>query len=187
MATKYHHGNLRQEVLAAAADLIASRGVDALSMRDLARQAGVSHGAPAHHFGDRRGLLTALATGGFQRLATILEPSVTAEHFDQTAVAYVRFAATHPGHFDVMFRSECLDLQDRDLRAAQQRTSQLLAVGVDLIDDDRLVIDRPDARHAAWSLVHGLAALWLNGVLEGNDLEGLTLAAAHQLFGPPLL
>src|SRR5699024_12294099 len=81
-----------------------SRGVDALSMRDLARQAGVSHGAPAHHFGDRRGLLTALATDGFQRLATILEPSVTAEHFDQTAVAYVRFAATHPGHFDVMFR-----------------------------------------------------------------------------------
>lgn len=160
MATKYHHGNLRQEVLAAAADLIASRGVDALSMRDLARQAGVSHGAPAHHFGERRGLLTALATDGFQRLATILEPSVTAEHFDQTAVAYVRFAATHPGHFDVMFRSECLDLQDRDLRAAQQRTSQLLAVGVDLIDDDRLVIDRPDARHAAWSLVHGLAALW---------------------------
>src|SRR5699024_695041 len=121
MATKYHHGNLRQEVLAAAADLIASRGVDALSMRDLARQAVVSHGAPAHHFGDRRGLLTALATDGFLRLATILEPSVTAEHFDQTAVAYVRFAATHPGHFDVMFRSECLDLQDRDLRAAQQR------------------------------------------------------------------
>src|SRR5699024_2093648 len=124
---------------------------------------------------------------GFQLLATILVPSLTAEHFDQTAVAYVRFAATHPGHFDVMFRSECLDLQDRDLRAAQQRTSQLLAVGVGLIDDDRLVIDRPDARHEAWSLVHGLAALWLKGVLEGNDLEGLTLAAAHQLFGPPLL
>lgn len=116
-------GRAMPVVLAAAADLIAAQGVDTLSMRELARRARVSHGAPAHHFGDRRCLLTALATDGFERLAHALGPSVAAEHFDKTAVAYVRFAAAHPGHFNVMFSFESLDQQDQNLHAARKRTS----------------------------------------------------------------
>src|SRR5699024_9427984 len=161
-----------------------TQGVDGLSMRELAREAGVSHGAPAHHFGDRRGLLTALAADGFDRLAEALEPSVVAGDFARTAVAYVRFAAEHPGCFDVMFRYGCLNLEDPTLRAAQQDTAELLAAGVETIDDERVVVGRKDARNAAWSLVHGVAILWINGTLGNDSLESVTLAAAKQLFRP---
>lgn len=68
----YHHGDLRQAVLSAALDVIATEGPSALSLRDLARRAGVSHAAPAHHFKDRAGLLTAVATEGFDLLAAAL-------------------------------------------------------------------------------------------------------------------
>src|SRR5690625_2434316 len=140
MTSSYHHGNLRAEVLAKAAELIATQGADSLSLRSLARSAGVSHGAPAHHFRDRRGLFTALATDGFERLAAALEPSVAAGEFDQTAVAYVRFAATHSGHFEVMFRTALLDPDDSALRSARQRAADLLGAGLDAIPDEQLVI-----------------------------------------------
>lgn len=169
--------------MAKAAELIATQGADALSLRSLARSAGVSHGAPAHHFRDRRGLFTALAADGFERLATALEPSVTAGEFDQTAVAYVRFAVTHAGHFEVMFRPALLDPDDAELRSARRRTSDLLGAGLDAVLDEQLVIDRADARNAAWSMVHGLATLWLNGELDGGDIQQATLNAARQLFG----
>src|SRR5699024_12406372 len=97
MAATYHHGNLRAEVIEVAARIVAMRGVDALSMRELAREAGVSHGAPAHHFGDRRGLLTALAADGFGRLADALESAVTAGDIARARVAYVRYAADTRG------------------------------------------------------------------------------------------
>lgn len=183
MAT-YHHGNLRAQVLATAAGLIASDGPDALSLRDLARRAGVSHAAPAHHFGDRRGLFTALAAEGFGLLAEALEPSVAQHEFDRTAVAYVRFAVDHPGHFAVMFRTDLLDQAEPDLTAARDRAANLLDAGLAGIDDDRLLIPRDDARRAAWSLVHGLATLWLAGALPDADPERLALSAARQLFGP---
>jgi AcrR family transcriptional regulator len=65
----YHHGDLRAAMLTEAARLVAERGVDRVSLRELAREAGVSHAAPAHHFTDRRGLFTALAAQGFELLA----------------------------------------------------------------------------------------------------------------------
>ena len=69
----YHHGDLRAEILAKAADLVAQRGADGISLRELAREAGVSHAAPAHHFTDRRGLFTALAAEGWHKLAVALD------------------------------------------------------------------------------------------------------------------
>src|SRR5690606_20032828 len=92
---------------------------DGLSLRDLARRSGVSHAAPAHHFGDRRGLFTALAAQGFELLAQALAPSVSGHRFDRTAVAYVRFAVDNPGHFAVMFRSDLLDQTDQALSRAR--------------------------------------------------------------------
>ncbi|HEX8804061.1 MAG TPA: TetR/AcrR family transcriptional regulator, partial [Acidimicrobiales bacterium] len=99
----YHHGNLRRELLDAAAAAIEEGGPAALSLRNLAQRAGVSHAAPAHHFGDRAGLLTALAAEGYQRLADALEAAGAGGDFLEAGLAYVRFATTHPAHFLVMF------------------------------------------------------------------------------------
>src|SRR5215207_4165212 len=116
----YHHGNLRRALLDAALDTIATDGVAALNLRDLARRCGVSHAAPTHHFGDRTGLLTAIATEGFDGLAEATAEAWTAtSSFLEVGVAYVRYAVSHPGHFAVMFRPDLLDPQDPELVRAR--------------------------------------------------------------------
>src|SRR5215203_2575207 len=97
----YHHGDLKAVILGEAATLVAERGADGISLRELARAAGVSHAAPAHHFTDRRGLFTALATEGYRLLAAALTEA--RPKFVDAARAYVRFALDHPGHYEVMF------------------------------------------------------------------------------------
>ncbi|MEV6629611.1 TetR/AcrR family transcriptional regulator [Actinoplanes sp. NPDC051470] len=110
MTTKpYHHGDLRRALLTEAAVAIEESGVAKLSLRDLARRAGVSHAAPTHHFGDKAGLLTALAVEGYHRLAAELG---AAESFLDGGVAYVRFAVTHRAHFEVMFRPDLYHASD---------------------------------------------------------------------------
>src|ERR1700727_3404070 len=111
----YHHGDLRVVILTEAARLVAERGAERISLRELARDAGVSHAAPAHHFTDRRGLFTALATQGFRLLAEALIGA--RGHFADAAVAYVRFAIEHPGHYQVMFNKSLLDVSDTELAA----------------------------------------------------------------------
>ncbi|MET9865788.1 TetR/AcrR family transcriptional regulator, partial [Streptomyces sp. NPDC006386] len=108
----YHHGDLRRAILTAALDAIAVDGPSGLSLRDLARRAGVSHAAPAHHFKDRAGLLTAIAAEGFGLLATALRE---AADLKEAGVRYVRFAREHPAHFQVMFAPELLRAGDLDL------------------------------------------------------------------------
>src|SRR5271170_6750284 len=109
----YHHGDLRTAILTEAARLVAERGADRISLRELARGASVSHAAPAHHFTDRRGLFTALATQGFALLTD------ARGHFADAALAYVRFAIEHPGHYQVMFNKSLLDVSDTGLAAAE--------------------------------------------------------------------
>src|SRR5580700_8035801 len=112
----YHHGDLRAAILNEAARLVAQRGADGVSLRELAREAGVSHAAPAHHFSDRRGLFTALAAQGFQLLAEALIDA--RGDFADAALAYVRFAIGHPGHYRVMFEKSLVDVSDTELAAA---------------------------------------------------------------------
>ncbi|MBF6174843.1 TetR/AcrR family transcriptional regulator [Nocardia blacklockiae] len=166
--TAYHHGDLRSTLLRAAAEQIATEGVDAVSLRALAQRAGVSHAAPAHHFGNRQGLLTALAIEGFELLAAELRSA--AGDFREVAIAYIRFARRHPGHFDVMFRRDLLRGDDEQLAAARARSGAELSSGV-----TQLAVS-PDGRRAAqlaaWSLVHGFASLWREGALEGSQLGG---------------
>src|SRR6201997_5846248 len=107
MSRPYHHGDLRAAILAEAASLVAERGPDRVSLRELAREAGVSHAAPAHHFTDRRGLFTALAAQGFELLAVALADA--RPRFLDAALAYVRFAIEHPGHYRVMFDKSLVD------------------------------------------------------------------------------
>ena len=156
----YHHGDLRAVILTEAARLIAERGAERLSLRELAREAGVSHAAPAHHFTDRRGLLTALAAEGFTMLADALEAA--RPEFLDAALAYVRFALGHPGHFAVMFDASLLDGNDPALLAAQLAASAELSRGVASLTDSKAKANPKEAELAAWSMVHGFSMLWLN-------------------------
>ncbi|MFJ5737901.1 TetR/AcrR family transcriptional regulator [Streptomyces microflavus] len=181
----YHHGDLRRAILSAALDAIAAEGPAALSLRDLARRAGVSHAAPAHHFKDRTGLLTAVAAEGYALFADAL---AGAPDLRERGVAYVRFAATHPAHFQVMFQPALYRADDPDLLSAQARATDALRAGVaDLPpggrgEDDRL------AGVAAWSLAHGFATLLLSGnlsdALEGRDPEEAFRSLTGLIFAP---
>jgi len=180
----YHHGDLRAVILAEAARLVAQRGADAVSLRELAREAGVSHAAPAHHFTDRRGLFTALATDGFRLLATALTDA--RPRFIDAAMAYVRFALDHPGHYAVMFDKSLLDDADADLVAAEASAGAELARGVATLTDPNAHADPDGARLAAWSLVHGFSTLWLNDAVNADtaasDPMELVLRMARMLF-----
>ncbi len=159
----YHHGDLRRALLASAAAVIDESGVAALSMRDLARRAGVSHAAPAHHFSDKAGLLTALAVEGYDLLAGAL---TAADSFLESGVAYVRFAVNHRAHFEVMFRPDLYHAEDPALVAARNRAGAALYTGAGELPD--AAADPGALREtglAAWSMAHGFATLWLSGAL----------------------
>lgn len=162
----YHHGDLRRTFLAAAADSIAESGVAKLSLRALAKDVGVSNAAPTHHFGDKTGLLTALATEGFDLLAQATT-SPSAPGLVDRGVAYVQFALDHPSHFAVMFEPALLRADDQELQAAQAGAMEALAVGV----TDSMPADDDDqsSRYAAWSIVHGFASLVLSGAISVAD------------------
>jgi AcrR family transcriptional regulator len=185
-ARPYHHGDLPRALLEAAVQAIDEVGPAAVSLRDLARRTGVSHAAPAHHFGDKAGLLTAVATDGFERLAATLGEAYQATgSFLEVGVAYVRFAVTHRAYFEVMFRPELYRSDDPELVRAREQARALLyppaaeaANAPDIGGDIRAGV-------AAWSLVHGLATLWLNHNLPpqlGDDPEQIARDVAHYLF-----
>jgi AcrR family transcriptional regulator len=165
----YHHGDLRSAILGEAARLVAQRGADQVSLRELARSAGVSHAAPAHHFTDRRGLFTALATQGFHLLADALIEA--RGDFADAALAYVRFAVAHPGHYQVMFNKSLLDASDAELVAAEAASGAELSRGVATLRDGNAKADPAGAQLAAWSLVHGFSMLWLNDAVNAQVRE----------------
>ncbi|NED10679.1 TetR/AcrR family transcriptional regulator [Streptomyces sp. SID9124] len=178
----YHHGDLRRAVLAAALDVIRTEGPAALSLRDLARRAGVSHAAPAHHFKDRTGLLTAIAAEGYDLFADAL---AAAPDLRERGVAYVRFATTHPAHFQVMFQPDLHRPDDPALLAAKARATAELRAGV----ATRPPTDNPRLTGiAAWSLAHGFATLLLSGNLDDavgdHDPEEVFREVGRLLFTP---
>lgn len=179
-AAPYHHGNLAEALLEAVGDIIANDGVEAVSLRAAARRVGVSHAAPTHHFGDKKGLLTAFATRGFERfrhqLRQAAETSPGTSPEDQLLAcggAYVRFAIEERHFFDVMFRPELIDFSDAELHAAGDAAFRVL---LELVAECRggAALDDPETRRlalAAWSLVHGLAHLLADGPLESMAPE----------------
>lgn len=176
----YHHGGLPAALLASVEEAVAECGVSGVSLRDVARRAGVSHGAPAHHFGSKAGLLTAFAVQGHRLLVqAILEEMAGLGTADPAAEAaamgqgYVRFAVRHRAHFEVMYRQDMLLPGDRDLEAARDGLYELLdgAIGRARAQG-RLPSDRPEiAVVAGWSLAHGLAALWNSGRITDRTGE----------------
>jgi AcrR family transcriptional regulator len=174
----YHHGDLRAALLRAAVEVIGDVGAANMTMREVARRAGVSHTAATYHFGDKRGLLTAVAVEGYRRLAAELR-AAREQHgsFLEVGVAYVRFAVSDRPYFEVMFVPGLLRGDDPDLRDAQAASAEELYGTSDATERQTF------EGVAAWSLVHGLATLWLNGNLParlGDDPEELArVVAAH--------
>lgn len=177
----YHHGDLKAVILARAAALVAERGADGVSLRELARAAGVSHAAPAHHFTDRRGLFTALAAQGFRLLADALAEA--RPDFIEAATAYVRFALGHPGHYAVMFDRSLYDTTDAALMSAETAAGAELSRGIATLSDPHARADPDGAALAAWSLVHGFSMLRLNGAIDtGADPVADAERIARMLF-----
>lgn len=179
---KYHHGDLRRVLIDAAVTGIAEQGPTAVSLRALARSAGVSHAAPAHHFGDKTGLLTAVAAEGYRLLGDALGAAAQTGDFAEVGVAYVLFATTHPGHFSVMFRPDLYRGDAPEVVAARSRTTALLHDGA------RAAFGQDDhvPALAAWSLVHGLATLVRDGAVRpdaGMPLDAMARAVTRRL--PP--
>jgi AcrR family transcriptional regulator len=182
MARPYHHGDLRAALIGAALTAIAEHGTASLSLRELARSAGVSHAAPAYHFGDKTGLLTAIAAQGYELLAEATsEAWRRTSSFLEVGVAYVRFATTHPSHFAVMFRPDLHRTDDPALAAARTRARTALEDPAGAMADNVGGEARPAAL-AAWSLMHGLATLWLSGNIGGSDPESLARTVGAYLF-----
>ncbi|WP_409235538.1 TetR/AcrR family transcriptional regulator [Streptomyces sp. PA5.6] len=179
----YHHGDLRRAVLTAALDVIATEGPGALSLRDLARRAGVSHAAPAHHFKDRTGLLTAIAAEGYELLADAL---ADAADLRERGGRYVRFGIEHPAHFQVMFQPDLLRGDDAALLAARARARAELRTGVAEVPAAGRGENTRLAEIAAWSLAHGFATLLLSENLRepvgGRDPEEVFRTLAELLF-----
>lgn len=184
MADTYHHGDLRRAVLDAAAGAIEESGPAALSLRELARRAGVSHAAPAHHFGDKAGLLTALATEGFDLLADALAAAGAGGTLER-GVAYLRFATTHRAHFEVMFHPDLYHADDPELLTARARATTGLQGAVAALPAPPAGREARLTGLAAWSIVHGFATLWLSGAIPadaGTDATTLGRDVIRRLF-----
>lgn len=187
---RYHHGDLRRALLAAATEAIEEKGPAALSLRELARRAGVSHAAPAHHFGDKAGLLTALAAEGFELLAAALHDA--GDDFLEIGVAYVRFAVDHRAHFEVMFRPDLYRADEETVAAARKQARDALFAGLARFQATRPATasggDEDDTAAtglAAWAIAHGFATLWLGGALPaqlGDDPEVAARRVVGRLF-----
>lgn len=170
----YHHGDLRRAMLEAATEAIAADGVDRLSIRGLARTTEVSHTAFRHHFGDRRGLLTALAAEGYGSMSEALRAvdRTGPEGFLETGVTYIAWALEHPAHFQVMFQPSLVDMADPALREALDELGGALMIGAaDFAGHDQAGDPRTNPLAlAAWSLTHGFAVLALAGNLPTDEI-----------------
>ena len=167
----YHHGDLRASVLRAAAELIEKKGVDALSLREVARRAGVSHNAPYRHFRSRGALLAALAVAGFERFRKELADAEQAGGLRARGEAYIRFALARPQHFRLMFGPGLDSAVDANLHEQATRTFGGLQQAISAHAGK----EAPYAAIAAWALVHGLSHLLLDQKLadSARDAERL--------------
>ncbi|MFF2084000.1 TetR/AcrR family transcriptional regulator [Nocardia sp. NPDC058176] len=167
----YHHGDLPSALLRAAVELLEENGAAELSLRAVARRAGVSTAAPYRHFADRDALLSAVAAVGYQDLANRLiaacQSPTTPEDLAAIAVAYVRFALDRPGLFRVMFAEPCDPTSPERVAATEAIHGYVKAVVRQAFPGS----DPDSMSNAVWALVHGLAFLHLDGKLDGTSAE----------------
>jgi len=174
----YHHGDLKAALLQAAAALLDEGGDAAVSLREVARRAGVTPSASYRHFEDKNAMLAALAAQGFESFARSMQDAAqgAAEPFTEMGVAYVRFASANPKLFRLMFGPQVADRsRSPELLAAVAKATSVFDQGMkgrgDALGDNHVVALR------AWALVHGLSMLVLDGMLPGLEPEALARAA----------
>lgn len=186
----YHHGNLREALLAAGERALETTGAADLSLRELAREVGVSHAAPRRHFADRQALLDALALNGFQQLGAALDGALTHAGTDfagrmlALARAYVGFATTRPALIDLMFASKHQAGSPPELAEAADRAfASALAVIVDGQDAGEVIGGDPERlAKIAFALLQGLVALVNNDLLDGLPPDALLDEAAQRML-----
>jgi AcrR family transcriptional regulator len=170
----YHHGDLKSAVLAAAEKILETEGVDALTLRAVARMVGVSHTAPKNHFGDLEGLFSELAAVGYRRFGAALSRAMESAGADPRrrlkamGLAYVAFARAYPNLFLLMYRSDRLDMNSPNLRDAIDETRQSLKNATTSVAPAVPLAPLQLAARAtaSWALVHGFAMLLLDGRLR---------------------
>jgi AcrR family transcriptional regulator len=188
---RYHHGNLRAALLDQAQRTVRERGVQDLSLRELAREVGVSHGAPRRHFPDRQALLDALAEAGFARLGTELRTAVggAGEDFEArllaTAVAYVRFATDDAALLELMFAGK----HQAPSGTLHEAADRAFSVMLELIEQGQAegVLEHGEPERVGlilFATIQGIAALLTGGIVPPDRLDGLVAdAIAYFLRG----
>ena len=175
--SSYHHGDLPDALLKAAERILERDGLPGLTLRAVAREAGVSHAAPAHHFGDLTGLVSELAAIGYGRFGAALTAAAAAGRSPaETGLArgraYVDFARAHPAMYQLMFSAERLDMNNPVLRQAADASFSGLVAAInesrnDAIAENTLTLGQAADIARVWSLVHGFAMLLIDGRLQG--------------------
>lgn len=169
-AGSYHHGNLREALIAAAIQILVEEGISALSLREVARRAGVSQSAPYRHFADKEAVLAAVAAAGFRALACAMSQAAAGAESPARRVmalgrGYVSFGTQHPCLLRLMFSAEIANKSAYpELQAAGQTAYGLIrdAIAAYLAQAKATPIDPGVATVAAWALVHGLATLLID-------------------------
>jgi len=188
-AQPYHHGNLRASLLEAADAVLAERGVHGLTLRDVARAAGVSHGAPYHHYASLNELLAAVAERGFVILGNAMAEAVavpdTSERLLRVAQAYVDCARAHPERFRLMFGPLLASKDEHPaLKDAAQRAFGFVLSAANAHDKKH----GASLALAGWSLAHGLSHLMIDGAFEGLPMkqqnpDTLARKLSERMFG----
>ncbi|WP_421858853.1 TetR/AcrR family transcriptional regulator [Oricola sp.] len=170
----YHHGDLPDTLIKEGARLLAESGVEGFSLRQVARRAGVTVAAPSHHFGSARGLLTAIATEGFTRLARQMEATAASDCNPEEVIilmckAYVEMGLTEPGYASVMFRLDLLDAEDERFRHRAFDAFELLKAAFrDAAPDKATEAQVSTATMALWATMHGIMVL---PMIESENAE----------------
>src|SRR5580698_4098671 len=187
----YHHGDLHRALIATALKLVEESDVAGLTLREVARRAGVTHAAPYHHFKNKAALLAVLAEEGYRALYTEQLQAAAKAGADPIArlqaigLAYVRFAIHHPGHFRVMFRSDPADWAKHPtlLEAVQLPLVLLTSTAEETKRTRKLPAKSTELVLSSWSMVHGLATLWVDGplrpILASSDPKAIEDLAAR--------
>jgi AcrR family transcriptional regulator len=188
---RYHHGNLRAALLEQAERTVRERGVSHLSLRELAREVGVSHAAPRRHFPDRQALLDALAQAGFARLGAALRAASDGTGGDfptrlqATATAYIRFATANPALLELMFAGKHPDQSGAVSEAADAAFGLMLELIEQGQSDGFLAAGEPErVGLVLFATIQGIAALIAGGMVAPEQLDGLVAdSVAHFLRG----
>ena len=188
----YHHGNLRAALLAEAERTLREQGSEQLSLRELARQVGVSHGAPRRHFADRQALLDALAQTGFARLGDQLRAALDAvgddyeARFRATATAYVRFATRDAALLELMFAGKNREQAGTLHTAADRAFSAILELIQQGQQAGLLQPGEPERIGLLlFATMQGIATLVTAGIVDSGQLDGLVADAVAQFIHGP--